>query len=100
MNRGYNFDAKNMCECVRLLTMAKEMAQGKGMLLDRRKAGDREFLLSIKRHEISYEELMKYVESLKKEMDRAFLFSNLPEEVDRDRLEKIMIVIRKEWYKN
>ena len=98
MNRGYNFDAKNMCECVRLLTMAKEMAEGKGMILDRREAGDREFLLSIKRHEISYEELMKYVESLEKDMRVAFENSKLPEDVDGDELEKIMIRIRKEWY--
>ena len=98
MNKGYNFDAKNMCECVRLLTMAKEMAEGKGMILDRREAGDRNFLLGIKKHEITYEELIKYVKSLEKDMTEAFNNSNLPDEPDQRLLEKIMIGIRKEKY--
>ena len=87
-----------MCECVRLLTMAKEMAEGKGMILDRREAGDRNFLLGIKKHEITYEELIKYVESLEKDMTEAYNNSDLPDEPDQRLLEKIMIGIRKEKY--
>jgi hypothetical protein len=92
-----NFDAKNMCECVRILTMAKEMAEGKGVILNRRGI-DRDFLLSIKNHEQTYDEILAYVESIKKDMLDSFSKSTLPEAPDIRELENIMIKIRTDFY--
>lgn len=98
LNKGYDFDAKNMSTCVRILTMAKEMAQGKGMLLDRTNI-DRDWLLKIKNHGVTYDEIMRYVENLEENMQEEFEKSSLPDEPDIDLLEKIMLNIRYKHYK-
>ena len=97
LNKGHNYDGKNCCTCIRLMTMAKEMAQGKGMILDRTDI-DREFLLSIKNHALTYDEIVKFMESIEADMEKAFSSSNLPERPDKELLNKIMIQIRKEHY--
>ena len=98
LNKGYDFDSKNMSTCVRILTMAKEMAQGKGMLLDRTNI-DRDWLLKIKNHGVTYDEIIKYVENLESDMQEEFEKSSLPDEPDIDLLEKIMLDIRYKHYK-
>lgn len=97
LNKDYDFDAKNMSHCVRILTLAKEIAQGKGLILDRRNI-DRDWLLKIKNHGVNYDEIMEYVENLKESMFEDFEKSSLPEEPDLDLLNKIMIEIRKKHY--
>lgn len=94
---AFHGNSKNMSHCVRIFTMATEIAQGKGMILDRTGI-DREFLMSIKNHELSYDEMFKYVEDLKDRMEETFEKSNLPESPDLDLLNKIMIQIRKSHY--
>lgn len=98
LNVGYNYDAKNGCEMIRLLTMAKEIALGQGFNLDRSIMGDREYLLSIKRHEITYDDLLKKAKTLESEMNAAFEKSTLPELPDQEALEEILIQIRKNYY--
>lgn len=94
---AFHGNSKNMSHCVRIFTMATEIAQGKGMMLDRTGI-DKEFLMSVKNHELSYDEIVKYVEDLKDKMEDAFEKSNLPESPDLDLLNKIMIQIRKSHY--
>ena len=98
-NKEKSYDAKNCSHCLRILTMAKEIALGKGMILDRRKAGDRDLLLDIKQHRYSYDEVMQFIVKAEKEMEEAFLLSTLPESPDVDKLEEILIRIRKVFYK-
>lgn len=93
----FHGNSKNMCHCVRILTMAKEIAQGKGMILDRTDI-DKEWLLKIKNHQVNYDELMKYVDSLNDGMLEEFEKSNLPDEPDVDKLNKILIKIRESHY--
>ena len=95
--KAFHGNSKNMSHCVRIFTMATEIADGKGMILDR-SGIDREFLLSIKNHEISYDDMMKYVEEKREIMEESFIKSNLPESPDLDLLNKIMIGIRKSHY--
>ena len=97
LSEKYGFNAKNMCECIRILTMAKEMADGKGMILDRRNI-DRDFLLSIKNHEQTYDEILEYVESIKKDMLESFNKSTLPDSPDQKNLENILVKIRQDFY--
>ena len=79
------------------MTMAREMAEGKGMLLDRSNI-DRDFLLSIKTHQLSFDEIMKHLESIQADMEVAFSKSTLPEKPDAELLEKILVSIRKSHY--
>ena len=97
LNKGYNYDGKNCCACIRLMTMAKEMANGKGMILDRTDI-DRDFLLSIKNHALTYDEIVKKMEEIERDMESAFSSSKLPDKPDLELLNKIMIQIRKEHY--
>lgn len=97
LNEGYDFDAKNMCHCIRLERMAIEIAKGKGLLLDRTNI-DREYLLSIKNHGKTYDDLLKEVTELKDELDYEFDHSDLPEKPDKDFLDELLINIRKEKY--
>lgn len=95
-NQGYNFDAKNMCECVRLLHTGIELAKGEGFNVKR--TWDRNMLLDIKNHKWNYDELIKYVKDKKKELDEAIKTSTLPERIDIDAVNKILINARKGYY--
>ena len=93
-NLGHDYDSKNLMHVVRLLTMAGEIARGEGMQLNR-EGRDREFLLRIKRHELSYKEVMEYATELEIKMNESFEKSNLAVAPDREELERILINIRK-----
>ena len=99
-NLGSQYDAKNSSHALRILTMAKEIALGQGMKLDRKETGDRDLLLDIKHHKYSYEEVMDMLLTTEKEMEEAFLVSTLPESPDVDLLEDLLIDIRKKFYKS
>ena len=96
-NLGHNYDSKNLMHVVRLLTMAMEIADGQGFILDRN-GKDRDFLLSVKNHGLSYEEIMKYINDLKARMEQSFKTSRLPESPDRLELERILIQIREKRF--
>lgn len=84
--------------CMRLISMGQEIAEGKGIILDRREAGDREFLMNIRNHKYEYDELMEFVKEKKAKMDEAIAKSNLPEHIDKDLVNDILIEIRKNAY--
>ena len=98
-NLNKSYDAKNMCECMRLMNMCVEIAKGEPIKVDRTGI-DREFLLSIKRHEFEYEELMAIVEKKEKEMKEAIETSTLPDEVDRRLVDKLLTDIRMNQLRN
>jgi len=91
---GYN--QKNMCHCVRLLTMAKEVSEGKGFNLWR--TDDRDFLMGIKNGDYTYEYLIDYAEKLLADVEKSLPNSDLPDEVDKDFVNKLLIKGRKEYY--
>lgn len=95
-NKGYNFDAKNMCETVRLIHTGIELARDGVFNVER--TWDRDFLLGIKHHELSYEEIIKYVESKKAEFDYLVLKSKLPDKIDMNVVNNMLISARKQLY--
>lgn len=97
-NRGHNFDAKNSCHSIRLLRMGKEIAEGRGFLLDRTEI-DRDELLKVKAHGFTFDEVREKIMIAEEEMKAAFEKSNLPEEPDKELLEDILIEIRRKHYK-
>lgn len=95
-NKGYNFDAKNMCETVRLLHMGIELARDGEFNVER--TWDRDFLLNIKNHKVSYEEIMRYVTEKKAEFDEYIKTSTLPDKLDYDKINELLIESRKLIY--
>jgi len=96
-NLGKTYDGKNMCECVRLIQTALEIAQGKGVILNRRNI-DRELLLDIKNHKYEYDEVIKIADEKIAELDAAVKTCTLKENVDPFFVNKLVVKIRKEIY--
>jgi len=92
---GQKIDGKNMMHCMRLIRMAQEIGAGKGIQVRR---PDREYLLSIRRGEVDLETLIKEADTAIEEMDRIFDESNLPNKVNSNLVNDLLIKIRKEFY--
>lgn len=97
-NLGHNYDSKNVMHCMRLIRMAKELAQGKGFNVVRTE--DREYLLNIRNHQYEYEDVMAQVEQEKAEMEEAVKTCTLREVVDYEYVNQILIDARKKYVFN
>jgi hypothetical protein len=95
-NKGYNFDAKNMCETVRLIHTGIELARAGESNVER--TWDRDLLLNIKNHKVSYDEISAYVKAKKEEFDALLVKSTLPEHIDYNEVNELLIGIRKKIY--
>lgn len=95
MEHGKNYDSKNMMHTFRLLHMAREIAL-EGIVHVHRK--DRDFLWRIRNGEFEYSELTLMAEDLLNEIKLAYQKTSLPEEPDKNMLEKTLYYIRKELY--
>lgn len=94
-NLKKSYDAKNMCECFRLINCGIEIANGEGYKVDRSNI-DAEFLLDVKNHKYEYEELMEMLEKKNDEMEKAMAESTIPEKIDVDFVNDLLLKIRKE----
>lgn len=97
-NLNQNYDGKNMSHCMRLTRMGKELALGQGLRIDRTDI-DRDYLLSIKNHELEYDEVLAQANKEKAEMEAAQASSTLPDKVDIDKINQLLIAVRKQVYK-
>lgn len=97
-NLNKNYDAKNMLHSFRLLQMCIEIAKGEGFHSDRR-GRDREFLLDVKNHKYEYEEIIDMLDKKKCEMDEAIAESNIPDDIDVEFVNQLLIDIRKKQLK-
>jgi len=95
-NLGHNYDAKNIMHCMRLIRMAKELAQGKGFNVVR--TDDRDYLLAIRNHTFEYEEIMEHLKKEKQEMEEAIKHSTLPDNSDFNAINRLLINIRENIY--
>ena len=92
-NLNKNYDSKNMMHCFRLMHMAAEIAEGKGMILER--TWDRQFLMDVRNHKFEYEEIIERLEENKQRMNRLMERSTIREKIDIDFVNELMIEIRK-----
>lgn len=92
---GQQIDGKNMAHCMRLINMASEIADGKGVIVRR---PDAEYLLSIRRGELSLEELIDLADEKINNMDELFDNSNLPEKVEDGLVHDLLVDIRRKFY--
>lgn len=91
-NLKSNYDCKNVMHCVRLLHMGKELVEGKGFNVVR--TWDRDFLLDIRNHKYEYEEIMAYVENLFEEVNSKIATCPLPDTVDKEKVNELLIKAR------
>jgi hypothetical protein len=92
---GQKIDGKNMMHCMRLIRMATEIGEGKGIIVRR---PDAQELLSIRRGEVDLDSLIGIADEAIENMDKIFENSNLPNNVNRDLIDGLLIKIRKEFY--
>lgn len=94
---GKNYDGKNLCHCLRLLNVANEIAEGKGLNV-RRSPEEIKKLIAIRKGEYEYEDILAEAEGLIAKMDKTFEESKLPDKVDTDLVNDILVKIRKQRY--
>lgn len=94
---AFHSNSKNMSHSFRLLQMCIEIANGETMKVKRTE--DREFLLDIRAHKYSYEELMTMLNDKKAEMDEAIKNSAIKETVDVEKVNEVLVNLRKEQFK-
>lgn len=95
-NADMKYDCKNMMHCFRLMAMAKEIAEGKGVILDRTGI-DRDFLLDVRNRKYGYSELQKRMLALKDEMDKAIENSTIKDEIDAREVNNLLLNVRKQF---
>lgn len=95
---GFHGNSKNMMHCFRLMHMAKEIAEGKGILLER--TWDHDFLMDVRNHKFEYEEIIEMLEQEKQAMNEAMEHSTIPDHIDPEEVNKILIQIRLEQLRN
>ena len=93
---GQKIDGKNMMHCMRLIRMSKEIGRGEGIIVRR---PDAQELLAIRRGEVDLDSLIDTAEAEIKEMDKIFEESDLPKSIDPELVNKLLIKIRREFYK-
>ncbi len=88
------FDSKNMLHCFRLLSMCIEVAEGKGILIDRTNI-DRDFLMDVRNRKYTYDELMEKLLELKAKMDKAIEESDIRENIDIEFVNNLLLDCRR-----
>lgn len=94
-SHGQKIDGKNMMHCKRLMDMAREIGEGKGINVRR---PDAESLIAIRKGEVDLQTLIDNVESEISKIDKLFEESKLPDYVNTDLINNILIETRKQIY--
>ena len=95
-SHGQKIDGKNMLHCKRLMEMAKEIAKGEGIIVRRPNAKD---LIAIRKGEVDLQTLIDSVEKEIIEVDKLFDNSELPDTIDIEFINNLIVKIRKQIYK-
>lgn len=96
-NLKKSYDAKNMCECFRLIHCGIEIANGQGYIVNR-SGIDAEFLLDVKNHKFEYEELIEKLNEDKKRMEDAMIKSTLKDDIDPKFINELYLNMIGEFY--
>lgn len=95
-SHGQKIDGKNMLHCKRLMEMAREIGEGKGIIVRRPNAKE---LISIRKGEVDLQTLIDSVEKEIVEIDKLFTDSSLPDSVDSNFIHELIVKVRKQIYK-
>ena len=92
-NKEKDYDRKNVAHSVRLMHMGIELAKEGIFHVDRTNI-DRDFILDIRLGNRTYDEVITYIESKNEEMKQAMESSTLPEHIDVEVVNKLLLDIR------
>jgi predicted nucleotidyltransferase len=92
---GQKIDGKNMMHCMRLINMATEIGEGKGIIVRR---PDAEELLKIRRGEVDLDGLIVMADEAIANMDEVFDKSDLPNKVNPGLVDALLVTIRRDFY--
>jgi len=87
------YDHKNMMHCMRLLNMARDIAEGKGIVVRRPEARE---LLKIRNGEMKYEDLLDNAEKMVEDIKGLFDKAGLPHGVKPKLRQDLLLKIRKD----
>jgi uncharacterized protein len=93
---GQKIDGKNMMHCVRLVRMSREIVDGRGIMVRRQDASE---LLDIRKGKVDLQSIIDSVENDIDDIFRLYRDSDLPDSVDMNFVEDLLISIRKNFYK-
>ena len=96
-NPDMKYDVKNMYHCFRNVAMCTEIAQGKGIILDRRGI-DKNFLIHVRLRTYGYSELMEKLTEMTKVMQKACDESKIKEKIDEEMVRKLVSDFRRNFY--
>lgn len=96
IEHGQKVDGKNLMHSFRLTQMGLEIAQGKGVIVRR---DNKDELIKIRKGEVILNDLINDVEEMLFKMDENIKISNLPDEVDNDLVNDLLLNIRRKTYK-
>jgi hypothetical protein len=94
-SKHQKIDGKNMMHCMRLIKMATEIGEGKGIIVRR---PDAQELLTIRRGEVDLDSLIEIADKAIENMDEVFEKSNLPNNVDKNLVNNLLVSIRTKFY--
>lgn len=92
-NLEKNYDSKNAMHCLRLMQMCIEVARGEGFKINRRNI-DRDFLIDVRNHKFEYDEIKEIMLKKDEEMMKAIEISTIPETIDREFVNNLLLNIR------
>ena len=93
-NLNHSYDSKNLSHSFRLVDMCIEIAKGEGIKVNRRNI-DRNFLIDVRNHKYEYEELIEKLDEKIKEMEEVIKVSTIPEAIDTEVVNNLLLDIRK-----
>ena len=88
-------DGKNLLHCVRLLRMAKEIGEDKGVIIKR---NDFKYLLDIKKGNINLNDILKESSEIMDKLNDLFENSNLPDDIDLNKVNSFLFKIRNSFH--
>lgn len=91
VKHGQKIDGKNLMHCIRLVEMAQEIAERGEINVRRPNAA---YLLSIRRGEVSLEELLDKAENAIKSLDWLYKSCSLPDKVDEEWVNELLLEVR------
>lgn len=91
VHSGASYDTKNLMHCVRLLDSAIHIGKYGTLKIE---PDNKDFLFSIRYGKIPYDDIIKIVEYKKQEMDDVFDKSNLPDKLNIDKINELILNVR------
>lgn len=92
---GQKYDGKNLNHTIRLLNMALDIGNGKGIVV-RRSPEEIKYLLKIRKGEVDLSKIHEQADNIIKQIDKAFDNSGLPKKVSPKLVKKLLLKIRKD----